>query len=91
MITLKEARHITSMMKDEFDSHDFILIYACAYTLSYLDVLWKYNGDARTADGQIAKRISSWCTELGLSKGVKVVSMNIKGYKSECTKWTKVK
>ena len=41
MITLKEARHITSMMKDEFDSHDFILIYACAYTLSYLDVLWK--------------------------------------------------
>ncbi|MBR0195041.1 MAG: hypothetical protein IJQ32_02195 [Paludibacteraceae bacterium] len=91
MITIDEARQIVSMMKDEFDSHDFILVYACAYTLSYLNILWEYNGDARIADGQIAKRVSLWSTRLSLSKGVKTISMNIKGYKSECTKWTKVK
>jgi len=78
-------------MKDKFDSHDFILLYACAFPLSYLDILWNYDGSARTADSQIAQKMSEMSNELGISKGEKGFSQNIKGNVTECTKWEKSK
>ena len=90
MITLIEARQIVERMKDEFDSHDFILLYACAFPLSYLDILWEYDGNAKIADSQIAKTISRMSNRLEISKGDKAFSLNIKGNVTECTKWTKM-
>lgn len=90
MITPSEARQIVERMKDEFDSHDFIQLYACAFPLSYLDTLWEYDGNATTANSQIAQHVDKMCNELGISKGEDVYSKNIRGNVTPCKLWTKI-
>ena len=93
MITLKEAQRVILMMKDEFDSHDFILAYACGFTMSYLNMLWENKGNVCIADGKIGKFLSrnqvSLCIQNSFPKETK--SININGYVSDCTKWKKIK
>lgn len=93
MITLKEAQQVLFLMKDEFDSHDFILAYACGYTISYLNMLWENKGDVSVADGKIGKFLSRNCVVLHIQNPFpkETKSINIKGYVSDCTKWKKIK
>lgn len=93
MITKKEAQQVIAMLKENFDSHDFILAYACGFTLSYLEMLWENKGDVRTADGKIGKFLSKFQNDLDIvnPKPKEIKSINIKGYVSDCTKWCKLK
>lgn len=81
------------MMKDEFDSHDFILAYACGFTISYSNMLWENKGEVSVANGKIGKFLSSHQVSLRIRNPFpkERKSIHIKGYVSDCTKWKKIK
>ena len=81
-----EFEQTIAYLKDKFDSHEFIMLYAQIYTPSYLALLSKY-GNVITADRQIGAYLMRNKKRLGINKIGVVQTVNIFGHETDCALW----
>ena len=83
---------IASIPGDEFDSHEFIRIFAKKYEIEYVEFLYQKKQDApfKTVHQQIGRFLLSNREYLNIEAIEKCCSKNVFGVNSENEKWKKV-
>lgn len=87
-ITALEVQEIITMLGNQFDSHDFILMFIKTYPYSYFKLLDRYT-NVTMVDAQIALYLNHHAVELQIEKIGDVVSLNIMSNESGCSLWKK--
>lgn len=92
MFTSNECRTIISLLPEQFDSHDFIKMGAIVATLSFLDLVKKYDANFTKIDSQVGQFLmrQSNGNKLPLNKDGETESETIIGTKSICALWRKL-
>jgi hypothetical protein len=83
----KYAPNIIATMHQNFDSHDFIRQLIKDYEKEYVEMIYEHkdrtNGIFRALHAEIGRYLSENFVSLKIQKTSRIVSANIKGYKSE--------
>ena len=82
------CRNVIAEMKNEFDSHAFILVLLQRYAAVYGQYLVEYN-DVTLANAGISNFLRNHTGELCITQGEDVVSPNILGKMSKNASWRK--
>jgi hypothetical protein len=83
--------NILPVLRDQFNSHDFIQKFAKLFERNYVEFLHAYQEEAfRIVDSQIAKYLSDHEEYFGIVKTKKVRSKNIFGDFDEIQEWNKI-
>lgn len=88
ILCIKDAYSVISVLKPQFDSHDFITIYILTFTTHYLELLKKYKS-VETTHQQIGQFLQQHSDDLNISKQGEIESENILGNYNVCTLWKK--
>lgn len=88
-MTLNEARNICSILKESFDSHDFISEYIFRFPSSYGDLLIKHN-NVTTAHAEIANFLRLNSAQLHIRKTGEIESEDIFRHPVPCASWEKI-
>lgn len=89
-LDVNEVKLVIDRMRDKFDAHDFIRIFAMTHPQEYWQCLLECN-DIRDAHSQIAEFLSRHASELGITKLPDVISANIYNKPTKCSSWKRNK
>lgn len=89
-LDVNEVKLVIDRMRDKFDAHDFIRIFAMTHPQEYWQYLLEHK-DIHSAHSQIGRFLSDHAEELGISQRENVLSLNIYNDKTECSSWRRNK
>ena len=93
MITVKQAETVINKLKDNFDTHDFIIQFTKDFEREYIELLFEHKENQHvflSAHAGIGKFLAENATALSIEKVIRENSENIKDYLSENQKWRKM-